>query len=158
MVLELIQRIRNTYSIKTLASVIVFVNLSIIVIFQKFFISNRTIMHSTSMINLQFVTSTYELTKSCERLNKAMFNNDTVNYSPQRLATSYPWLNTSIFLVESESLMYCSVPKVASKTFISVITYVYIRSIINQVNYNHRKDILDAHLLIRELRTVRKIY
>lgn len=69
----------------------------------------------------------------------------------------YPWLKSALFPVEYESIMYCSVPKVASKTLISLVTYVYIRHIIHRLNQNQTKELIDATLFIQQLRILNPV-
>ena len=61
---------------------------------------------------------------------------DLRNDSPTSLISAYPWLNSAIFPLQSKSLMYCAVPKVASKTLISLMMYAYVRDITDYLNNN----------------------
>ncbi|CAF4286104.1 unnamed protein product [Adineta steineri] len=75
----------------------------------------------------------------------------------------YPWLNTALYPLQSQSLMYCAVPKVASKTLVSLMMYVVVRDIIthldnNSTNINIKKirpeQLIDIPKLIDELQKV----
>ena len=69
--------------------------------------------------------------------------NDIIKYAPASLIHIYPWLSSAIFPVEHQSLMYCAVPKVASKTLISVMIYVHVRDVIDYLNDNRTNADVD---------------
>lgn len=84
---------------------------------------------------------------------------DVEQYAPTELIKTYPWLNSALFPVQSKSLMYCAIPKVASKTLISLIMYVYIRDIINYVNNNRInttriQELVNIPMLVTQLQKV----
>ncbi|CAF4128577.1 unnamed protein product, partial [Adineta steineri] len=45
-------------------------------------------------------------------------------------------INMISFVLQSQSLMYCPVPKVATKTLLNVILYIHVRDLINNLNNN----------------------
>lgn len=59
----------------------------------------------------------------------------SVSYSgeSQMLLVKYPWLNGAIYRIQSQSLIYCTIPKIASKTTISLLIYVYIRDLLQRL-------------------------
>ncbi|CAF1091437.1 unnamed protein product [Adineta steineri] len=62
--------------------------------------------------------------------------NSITNCSSASLIRKYPWLKAALFSLQSQSLMYCAIPKVASKTLISVIMYVHVRDIVTHLSNN----------------------
>lgn len=74
------------------------------------------------------------LTDQCNRSNIPYSNDD--NCIPKNLLKIYPWLNGALFPVQSKSFLYCAIPKVASKTLISIVTYVYVRDILDSLTGN----------------------
>ncbi|UJR13108.1 hypothetical protein I4U23_000132 [Adineta vaga] len=83
------------------------------------------------------------------------------NSSPTNLTRLYPWLHSSIFPVQSQSLIYCAIPKIASKTLVSLMIYVYIRDTIDNLkkngtnldkNPNEINRFINTSLLIKELK------
>lgn len=88
---------------------------------------------------------------------------DMIKYAPASLIRAYPWLNAALFPLQSKSLMYCAVPKIASKTLVSLIIYVYVRDIINYFNNNRAnidvnrtriEQLIDIPKLTQQLRKV----
>jgi hypothetical protein len=79
------------------------------------------------------------------------------------LIKAYPWLNTALFPFRSKSFVYCAIPKVASKTLISIMLYVYVRDIIDNFNNNgtnttaneiRREQLINIRELIQQLQKV----
>ncbi|CAF1059661.1 unnamed protein product [Adineta ricciae] len=52
------------------------------------------------------------------------------------LVQEFPWLRGSILSLQSHSLAYCAIPKIASKSFLTLMIYVYIRDAIDHVDTN----------------------
>jgi hypothetical protein len=85
------------------------------------------------------VTMIYEdrsttLDGKCNYSHKSVF--DIEKYAPASLIKIYPWLHAALFPLRSKSLMYCAIPKIASKTLISLMIYVYVRDIIDYLKNN----------------------
>ena len=83
--------------------------------------------------------------------------------TPASLIKTYPWLNAALFSLRSKSLMYCAIPKIASKTLISVMVYVYVRDIIDyfnesgtniDVNRTQPEQLINIPKLIEQLQKV----
>lgn len=94
------------------------------------------------------------------------FASDIRKCSPASLIKTYPWLNAAVFSLRSKSLMYCAIPKIASKTLISLMIYVYVRDIIDHFNDNwtnidvnrtRPEQHINIPKLIEQLRKVREI-
>jgi hypothetical protein len=66
-------------------------------------------------------------------------------------------LNHLGFVVQSHSLFYCSVPKVATRTLLTYITYLYIRDEIMNASINSSKNNFDADYLNGMLSTSIKV-
>ena len=58
--------------------------------------------------------------KCYEKNNQSASISSHWNHSSNRI-------NYFVFLLRSHSLLYCAVPKVATRTFLTFITYLYIR-------------------------------
>lgn len=87
------------------------------------------------------------------------------NSSVARLSKTHPSLNTALFSIPSQSLMFCAVPKIASKTLISLFIYVHVRDILQSQTNNSTDQILNrrrsthfihAGKLADQLRKVRR--
>jgi hypothetical protein len=74
------------------------------------------------------------LNGKCNHLHTSVF--DIKKFTPASLIKIYPWLNAALFPLRSKSLMYCAIPKIASKTLISLMIYVYVRDIIDYLKNN----------------------
>lgn len=93
---------------------------------------------------------------------------DIGKYAPANWIKAYPWLNSALFPIQSKSLMYCAIPKIASKTLISLMMYVYVQDIIGYLNKNWTKmnvnstrrleQLINIPKLIEQLRKVRNIH
>lgn len=68
--------------------------------------------------------------------------------SPLYLMKTYSWLKTALFPVQSQSMMYCATPKVASKILISFTVYLYIRDNIQPMK---NQTILEQHVNVSKL-------
>jgi hypothetical protein len=66
-------------------------------------------------------------------------------------------LNHLGFVVQSHSLFYCSVPKVATRTLLTYITYLYIRDEIMNASINSSTNTFDADYLNGMLSTSIKV-
>jgi hypothetical protein len=86
------------------------------------------------------------LTARCEQSNssKVTIGSDT---SRNRMR-SHSALSSALFPVPSKSLLYCAVPKVASKTLISLVLYVYVRDVIDHLKNNQTVNRTGAEQLI----------
>lgn len=100
----------------------------------------------------------------CKNANPFLFNMTTE--MPNELVRHYPWLNAALFPLRSQSLMYCAIPKIASKTLVSIIMYVYVRVILNHltgnltdtpVNRTQAKQYINIVKLTEQLNKVREI-
>jgi hypothetical protein len=147
--------------------------MSIMVIFQShtyFFLINKK-SDFLPVIGIEadsslFVPMIYEdrsrtLSGKCNHSDTAVFN--IRQYAPASLIASYPWLNAALFPLQSKSLMYCAVPKIASKTIMSLMIYVYVRDVIQYLNNNwaninvnrtRTEQLIDIPKLIQQLRKV----
>lgn len=74
------------------------------------------------------------LSDRCNRSDASLFS--ALNSMPTILAKNYPWLNGALFPLRSKSLLYCAIPKIASKSLISIIIYAYVRDILDNLT-NH---------------------
>ncbi|CAF1062691.1 unnamed protein product [Adineta steineri] len=68
---------------------------------------------------------------------------DMGKFATERLVRAHPGLNSALFPIQSKSLMYCAIPKIASKTLISLIMYVYVRDIIDIINNSTKMDMYE---------------
>ncbi|CAF1062849.1 unnamed protein product [Adineta ricciae] len=72
--------------------------------------------------------------------NKCIDSNRLVpakkNHTFASLVQEFPWLRGSILSLQSHSLAYCAIPKIASKSFLTLMIYVYIRDAIDHVDTN----------------------
>ena len=89
---------------------------------------------SSLEVSLIYEDRSKTLIGECNHSQTSVFNIET--HAPSSLARAYPWLKAAIYPVESQSLMYCAVPKIASKTLVSLMMYVYIRDIIDRLSNN----------------------
>ena len=83
------------------------------------------------------------LSSNCGRSGPSVV--DITSYAPMNLINSYPWLAAALYPVESQSVMYCAVPKIASKTLVSLMMYVYIRDIIEHLSNNSTNTTINRH-------------
>ena len=81
------------------------------------------------------------LDNQCNENNS--MKSDLTKSSSIHLTRVYPWLHSALFPIQSRSLMYCAIPKVASKTLVSLMIYVYIRDTIQNLTLNGTKSFLD---------------
>ncbi|CAM4846561.1 unnamed protein product [Rotaria magnacalcarata] len=90
-------------------------------VYPKSFPNNVTIIHQSSNISLSNVSSSDKYRNNCmndgkssiQLLSSLVFRSEIINYLG--------------FILRSESIFYCSVPKVATRTFLKFITYLHIR-------------------------------
>ncbi|CAF1618470.1 unnamed protein product [Adineta ricciae] len=68
---------------------------------------------------------------------------DLTKSSSIHLTRVYPWLHAALFPIQSQSLMYCAIPKIASKTLVSLMIYVYVRDTIQNLTRNGTKPYID---------------
>jgi hypothetical protein len=124
--------------------VYVIISISFLVILQShetFFIVNKKPdllpvieieTDSSSSVPMIYEARSRILSGGCSHSPTSVF--DTRHYVAANLIRSYPWLKSALFPVQSQSLMYCAVPKIASKTLVSLMIYVYVRDIIDYLN------------------------
>lgn len=129
--------------------------MSFLAIFQShtyFFIINKkpnllsmikTETNSNLLLSLIDKDRSRILNGRCNHSDTSIF--DIKNYTSTSLIRAYPWLNAAIFPLQSKSLMYCAVPKIASKTLVSLIMYVYVRDIMDYLNNNNNSTIIDVN-------------
>lgn len=102
--------------------------------------------------------------------NKCIHSNRWISTKKKRTFTSLmqelPWFRGSILSLQSHSLAYCAVPKIASKSFLTLMMYVYIRdAIIHEdangtnivVNKTRAEQLINIRKLLEELRKVNDI-
>ncbi|CAF1480210.1 unnamed protein product [Adineta ricciae] len=81
------------------------------------------------------------LDNQCNQNNS--MKSDLTKSSSIHLTRVYPWLHAALFPIQSQSLMYCAIPKVASKTLVSLMIYVYVRDTIQNLTRNGTKPYID---------------
>ncbi|CAM4861837.1 unnamed protein product [Rotaria socialis] len=89
-------------------------------VYPKSFPNNVTIIHQPSNISLSNVSSSGKDRNNCmndgkssiQLLSNLVFRSEIINYLG--------------FILRSKSIFYCSVPKVATRTFLKFITYLHI--------------------------------
>jgi len=88
---------------------------------------------------------------------------DIHNYNGDSLLRQHPALKSITLLLQSHSLMYCAIPKVASKALLTVMIYVHLRDISEHLNKNwtntdpataRTEQHMNISLLVEELRKV----
>ncbi|CAF1491329.1 unnamed protein product, partial [Adineta steineri] len=82
------------------------------------------------------------LNSKCNDLHTS--ENNLTNCSSASLVYTYPWLNAALFSLQSQSLMYCAIPKIASKTLISLMMYVHVRDIVTHLSNNPKNISLNG--------------
>ncbi|CAF4200907.1 unnamed protein product, partial [Adineta steineri] len=82
------------------------------------------------------------LNSKCNDLHTS--ENNLTNCSSAILVYTYPWLNAALFPFQSQSLMYCAIPKIASKTLISLMMYVHVRDVVTHLNNNPKNISLNG--------------
>ena len=95
------------------------------------------------------------LSGNCNHSHSSVF--DIKKHAPASLMRAYPWLNSALFPIQSKSLMYCAIPKVASKTLVSLMMYVYVHDIINYLNNNWTKTNANSTRRIEQLINIPKL-
>ena len=74
------------------------------------------------------------LSKECNRPHSPLC--DQGEQRSSRIRRTYQSIDLVTFLLHSKSLMYCAVPKMATKTILSLLTYVYLRDISDHLENN----------------------
>jgi len=101
-----------------------------------------------------------ELKENCDCSNSTC---DIHNDNGESLLRLQPALRSMILLLPSHSLMYCAVPKIATKALLTVMLYVHLRDISEHLNNNwtniargiaQTEKRLNISPLINELRKV----
>jgi hypothetical protein len=101
------------------------------------------------------------LNESCEDLYSSAY--DIHKHTGVSLSRQHPLLHSVILLLESPSLMYCAVPKVATKALLTAMIYVHLSDMNEHLNNNcsninstkdRKAHHINIHSLIDELRKV----
>jgi hypothetical protein len=88
---------------------------------------------------------------------------DIHNSTGDSLVRQHPVLSLVTWLLESHSLMYCAVPKVATKAVLTAMIYVHLRDISEHLNNNwtnvdaataRKEQLINITAFIDELRKV----
>jgi hypothetical protein len=88
---------------------------------------------------------------------------DIHNSTGDSLVSRHPVLNTVTLLLESHSLMYCAVPKVATKAVLTAMMHVHLRDISEHLNNNwinidattaRTEQLINISALVEDLRKV----
>jgi transposase-like protein len=74
-----------------------------------------------------------ELKESCDCSHSTC---DIHNYNGESLLRQHPVLRSNTLLLSSHSLVYCAVPKIATKALLTVMLYVHLRDINEHLNNN----------------------
>ncbi|CAF4810001.1 unnamed protein product [Rotaria sp. Silwood1] len=74
------------------------------------------------------------LERGCSYLNSAAYN--IVKDKPSDFMRKHRYFDMVIFLLQSQSTIYCAIPKVATKTLLTVMHYVHYRDVSNHINTN----------------------
>ncbi len=148
--------------------------ISLFVIFQSYaglFVINRksylqlitvTENDSRSSVSMVYQYRLRALNESCNYSHSKAFDMHT--YTGESLLREHPGLKSITLLLQSHSLMYCGVPKVATKALLTTMIYVHLRDISEHLNNNWTNiDAATARMeqrinisgLIQELRKVR---
>jgi hypothetical protein len=104
------------------------------------------------------------LSKECNRSHSPLC--DQVDQGSSRMRRTYQSIDPVTFLLQSKSLMYCAVPKIATKTILSLMTYVYLRDISDRLENNRidlanngtlRKQLIGVTRLVDQLKKVSRL-
>jgi hypothetical protein len=91
---------------------------------------------------------------------------DLCGHDTSEILRKHPWFNSVTFLLQSQSLMFCAVPKVATKTIVTAIIYIHLRKIHDQLSNNRSninvdrvrvEQLINIPTLVKELRRVRRL-
>lgn len=124
-------------------SIVIVMNFWIILMIHRNSISIRTtyaLFHAEvqSDLNLSILFKQENrlkiLNEKCDDSNFVPVENLTSENVPAYLIKHYPWLRTGIFPLQSRSLLYCAIPKVASKTLISFMVYLNLLDAFQHLN------------------------
>ncbi|UJR07230.1 hypothetical protein I4U23_011518 [Adineta vaga] len=130
---------------------------------QSFSIINQKL---DSFLLIKEINSPFNYEKRSKILDNTCNHSNTLSSDMKisgsmNLIRTYPWLHSAIFPVQSQSLMYCAIPKIASKTLVSLMIYVYIRDTIDNLtkngtdldrNRNQVEKLINIPKLIKELK------
>jgi hypothetical protein len=117
------------------------------------------------LVSMIYADRSRTLSDKCNHSQASVF--DTEKYAPASLIQAYPWLNSALFPIQSKSLMYCAIPKVASKTLVSLMMYVYVHDTIGYLNNNWTnmnvnrtqiEQLINIPKLVEQLRKVMPIH
>jgi hypothetical protein len=75
-----------------------------------------------------------ELEKCCDCSHQKAC--DIHNYNGEIFLRQHPLLRSNTLLLPSHSLMYCAVPKIATKAILTAMIYVHLRDISEHLNNN----------------------
>lgn len=163
MLMETFHFAAKSEKIKYFLSIIVIFNFSIIFLSQNNFISNRNkyLMSTThSQVNVSSSSLTDQIVllrhfnDKCNQSTVKKIQEQIQENSPSVLARKFPWMSSTIFPVLSESLMLCATMKIASKTLISLLLYIYVRNVIQNSDEKSIHQHINISLLIAQLEKV----
>ena len=84
------------------------------------------------------------LGEECNRSHSPLCDQDERRVS--RVRRTYQSIELVTFLLRSKSLMYCAVPKMATKTILSLLTYVYLRDLSDHLERNQTNFVYNRTL------------
>jgi hypothetical protein len=149
------------------------VSISLLIIYQSheyLFVINRKLdltlitameKQSHSSVPMIYQDRSRALSDRCNHSHSAA--SDIRNHNAFDLVREHQLLDLVIFLLQSQSLMYCAVPKIATKTLLTVMIYIHFRDISDHLNTNWKNIDLDRarteqfiniSALVEELRKV----
>ncbi len=102
---------------------------------RKLDLSTITVPETTprSSVSMVYEHRLRELKESCDCSNSTC---DIHNDNGESLLRLHSALRSMILLLPSHSLMYCAVPKIATKALLTVMLYVHLRDISEHLNNN----------------------
>jgi hypothetical protein len=116
---------------------------------------------SVSSLSMVYEYRLRSLNESCENFHPRAY--DIHKRTGESLLRQHPLLQLVILLLQSHSLMYCAVPKVATKSLLTSMIYVHLRDINEHLNNNwsninvttaRKEQHINIHAFINELRKV----
>jgi len=150
-------------------------SISLLIIYQYrqyLFVINRkldlipiTVMDTESYSSTPTIYSdrSRALRDRCNHLNSAA--SDIRHHTGLHLVRDNAAFIWATFLLRSKSLMYCAIPKIATKTLLTVMNYIHLRDIIDHLNNNwtnvdvdraRAEQSINIPALIKELRQVQR--
>ena len=95
------------------------------------------------------------LNNKCIHLNRSVSAKKKPTFAS--LVKEFPWLRDSILSLQSHSLAYCAIPKIASKSFLTLMIYVYIRDAIDHVDANVTNIVVNK-ARVEQLLNIQKLH